>query len=92
MDQELKSFKSLNIFESPLSIRTLSSLAKVKGAQVQRRFDDCQKSGLVLLGNSEVKEWLATTIMECGLAAPESKKKSAELKKIIVESKAKFFL
>ncbi len=83
LDKELKSFKSLNVFDGPINKNKLSSLAKVKLHQVERKFLDCQKSGINLIASSEVKEWLATVILQCSLAAVDGKKSSSDLKKAV---------
>ena len=83
LDKELKSFKSLNAFDGPLNKKLLKPLATVKVYQAERQFSECYKAGLNLLGASEIKEWLSTTILQCLQEVPESKKKSVDLKKAV---------
>ena len=83
LDKELKSFKSLNAFDGPLNKKLLKPLATVKVYQAERQFSECYKAGLNLLVTSEIKEWLSATILQCLQEVPESKKKSADLKKAV---------
>ncbi len=83
LDQELKVFKGLNAFDELKSKSPLKPLTQLKVHQAQREFSECYQKGQGLLPNSEIKGWLATTVLQCLQAAPESKKKSADLKKIV---------
>ena len=75
LDQELKVFKGLNAFDELKSKSPLKPLTQLKVHQAQREFSECYQKGQGLLPNSEIKGWLATTVLQCLQAAPESKKK-----------------
>ncbi len=83
LDKELKVFKGLNAFDQPKNKSGLKPLALVKTYQAQREFARCYQVGQGLLPKSEIKGWLATTILQCLQAASENKNKSADLKKIV---------
>ena len=83
LDKELKVFKGLNAFDQPKNKSQLKPLALLKVHQAQREFTECYQAGMGLLPTSEIKGWLATTALQCLQAAPENKKKSADLKKMV---------
>lgn len=73
LDKELKAVKAINAFDVPAktNLNSFSALTRVKIHEVRRNFNLCHEEGLKSLGGSEVKEWLALTILNCALQDTE---------------------
>lgn len=85
LTKELKGLKTLNAFDVPSkkSVDGFSTLAQVKVYEVRKNYNLCREAGLKVLNKSEVKEWLALTVLQCGLADSSKKTNLSQLVKTL---------